>query len=496
MIRLAALGLSHEANTFATGRVDLATFEACGVLRHEEITSAHADAATTMSGFLTARSWEDVELVPLLFTTVTPAGSITADALDPLVEEMTALLAGQGPWDGVLLALHGAAVAEHVADVDGHILARVRQVVGPDVPVGVALDLHANISERMAEHVDVLITYRTNPHVDARERAEETARLVVAAARGEIRPTPALRRLPAVINILAQNTQDEPMHTILAERAEVELAPGVLTASVAEGYPYADVPEMGMSAVVVTDADPTGARRLARRLASFVWDRRHAFFPSAATVTEAVRRAAAAPRGPVLLLDVGDNIGGGSPGDSVVLLAEARRLGLTGVLAIINDPAGAARCHEAGTGARVGLTIGASTDPHVGPPIDIAGTVRHVHDGRYHDTGPTHTGQRDFDTGPTSVIDTEDGTTIVLTSKVVMPSSRAQLTVLGLDPLNHTAIIAKGVHSPLAAYGPIARQIIQVDSPGVTSADLDRFTYTRRPRPLYPFDSDVTYQPD
>lgn len=476
MPRLAALGLMHEANTFAPQPVRLEDFAVNGILRGAEIVERHADARTTMAGFLAA-SKPEFEVVPLLFSTVTPAGPITADALRRMADELVDTLAANGPWDGVLAALHGAAVAEDEPDVDGLLLRRFREAVGPDVPIGAALDLHANISERMAEHADLLVTYRTNPHVDAKERAVEVAELVAATSRGEIRPTQALARVPAVIDILRQHTDGPPMREILADLDAVLDRPGVLTGSVAEGYPYADVPDLGISAVVVTDDDLARARAHASELAQRIWARREAFVGRAFGVDDAVRHAKRAASGPVLLLDVGDNIGAGAPGDSTVLLRAARRIGLRDLLCVLLDPAGVERCRAAGVGGRV--------EP---PLVEAAGVVRTLHSGKYSDSGPTHAGQRHYDSGPTAVVELDDGPTVVLTSRVVMPAALAQLTSLGLDPLSYQAIVAKGVHSPMAAYGPIAHEVLQVDTPGVTSADLSRFTYQHRPRPLWPFE--------
>ncbi|MEQ7128824.1 M81 family metallopeptidase [Actinopolymorpha sp. B11F2] len=493
MVRLAAVGLVHEANTFAPSRVDLVDFAADGILRGPEIVDRHGDADTTMAGFLAAGSAPGVEVVPLVFTTTTPGGPITPEALETLADEILTTLAETGPWDGVLAALHGAAVAEHRDDADGYLLRQVRVAVGPDTVVGAALDLHANLSAAVCAYADIVTTHRTNPHVDARLRAEELAALVVRTARDEIRPSQALVQVPAALGILAQNTGEPPMREILAGLDEVLASPGVLTASVAQGYPYADVPHMGMATLVVTDGDPSAARSWAAALARQVWSRRHEFSGRSARLAEALHRAATATKGPVLLLDIGDNIGAGAPGDSVVIVAAARQVGLTGLLAILVDADGVTRCHRAGTGGRVELLVGARTDPRVGPPLAVGGVVRRLHSGRYEDPGPTHAGHRHYDAGPTAVVEVDGGPTLVLTTRPTPPTSLVQLTCLGLDPTGYRAIVAKGVHAPLAAYAPLATEIIAVDTPGVTSVDLRRLSYRRRRYPLWPFEQDVTF---
>lgn len=495
-IRLAVLGLDHEANTFSPNRVDDAYFEAMGVLRGEEIVARHATGTTTLSGYIAgAARHDDVELVPLVATMLVPAGRITAEALRTRAGELVEALAANGPFDGVLASLHGAAVSEDVLDVDGYLLRRFREVVGPDVPIGVSLDLHANVSAQMCEHADVLNTYRTNPHVDAAEVAAEVADLVIRTVRGEVRPTLALEPVPAAINILCQNTGSSPMREVIGDVRAAMTKPGVLSATVAEGYPYADVPEMGMSVVVVTDGDPDGAARHARALAGKVWARREAFDARAPQAIEALRLVEKAPKTPVLLLDVGDNIGGGAPGDSVTLLNAARETGLERLLTIVHDPTAAARSHEAGVGAQVELSIGAHTDPETGPPVAATATVLALHHGMHEATEAVHAGMRHFDGGQTAAVRLDTGQTVILTSKVVMPLSTATLAIVGLKPAGFTAIVAKGVHSPLAGYRPHVADVLWVDTPGVTSADLGRFHYAQRRRPMFPFEPEATYPP-
>jgi len=490
-IRLAALGLWHEANTFSTRTVDAAASDA--VLRGDEIVLRHAQSTSTMSGYLAVDARPDVDVVPLMMTALVPAGPLTADALEIRADEMVRALADEWPFDGVLAALHGAAVSEDTPDVDGYLLARFREIVGPDVPIGASLDLHANISAEMCAYSDVLNTCRTNPHLDTKEAALEVAELIIRAARGEIHLTQAFEPVPAVINILCQNTAAPPMSEIMADVRAAMSEPGVLSASVAEGYPYADVPDMGMAVVVATDGDPQAAANHARALAERVWARRHRFHASAMSAEEAIRCAALARRGPVLLLDVGDNIGAGSPGDSVVLLNEARRLGFGGLLTIIADESAVAVCDRSGVGAHVSLSIGGRTDPETGPPVAATATVLALHDGAYEATEPVHAGMSSFNAGRTAAVRLDTGQTVILTSRVVLPLTTAQLILLGLEPSGFKAIVAKGVNSPLPGYDPHVADVIFVDTPGVSSADLTRFNYMRRRRPLFPFEVDTTY---
>ena len=252
--------MAHETNTFARHATVYADFEESGILRGEQIVRDYAESHATMAGFLDAGRLPGVDVVPLLFTFTDPKGTITRDAFERICGEMLQLLREQGPWDGVLLGQHGAAVSEDYPDMDGEVAARVRAVVGPDVPIGMSPDMHANLSQKMIDNVDVTVVYRTNPHLDPRPRALECAELIVRTIRGEIRPVQALEMPPVVINIVKQFTGEEPMRGIVADAEAVIQRPGMLSASVAEGYPYADVAEMGMAFLAISDGDAIAAR--------------------------------------------------------------------------------------------------------------------------------------------------------------------------------------------------------------------------------------------
>jgi microcystin degradation protein MlrC len=494
-LRLALAGFSHETNTFALDSTTFEMVENAGILLGDDILAEHRTALTTVAGYLELTGDPGVELVPLVFSAPNPSGLIERDAFERVTGQIVELLAAHGPWDGVLLALHGAAVAEGFPEADGEIVARVRALVGAAVPIGVTLDLHANLGPRIVAESDVVVLYRTNPHVDARLRAAECGRLVIAAAKREVAPRQALVPIPAAIGILRQATAEEPMRGLMETVDAIATRPGVLSASLAEGFPYADVPHMGMAALVVTDGDPDTAQRYAREIATAAWECRDAFVGQADAPEDALRQAdalAAMGAGPILVLDTGDNIGGGSPGDGTRLLAPAVRLGISGFVAILYDPRAAKVCARAGTGARVELSVGGWRDPRGGGPVPVAGTVTNVVDGRYEDPQPTHGGYRFFDAGLTAVLVTDGGQTILLTSRLVMPISLEQLRSAGVVPEEQRILTAKGVVSPRAAYDRVASHAILAGTNGVTAADPTRFDHVHRRRPLFPWESDAT----
>jgi microcystin degradation protein MlrC len=248
-----------------------------------------------------------------------------------------------------------------------------------------------------------------------------------------------------------------------------------------------------MSFIVITDDDLDLANQLATSLANEAWRMRKDFVGDGVDLETALTRAAAAQRGPVVLLDVGDNVGGGSPADSTHVLAAAQRLGVGGLFHSLCDPESAKACHSAGVGATVDLLVGAKTDALHGSPVHIAGTVTHVDDGRFEDTGVTHGGFRFFNAGPRALVHTVDDHYVLLNSRPMGNTSRAELTSAGLDPLHIKIIVAKGVHSPRGAFEPIAAELIQLNTPGCTSADLSTLRYEARRRPMFPFETDTTF---
>jgi microcystin degradation protein MlrC len=489
-MRLALLGMSHETNTFSRVR---ATYDRFSFYRGQDIVRQFGESHTTNAGFLEIGARPDVDVVPLMFASTGPIGTISSDAFERIVGELLQLLRDNGPWDGVLLSLHGAAVSEEHPDADGEITARVRDLVGPDIPVGMTLDLHANVTQKMIANTTVATFYRSNPHLDPRPRALECGEMIVRTIRGEIRPIQALETPPVVINIVKQFTGEEPMASVIRDCETSIQRPEILTASVAEGYPYSDVEEMGMSFLAVSDGDETAARGAARWMARRAWDMREQFVVDTPPPDEALRQAMAEDGGPVVLMDVGDNIGGGSSADSTVLLAAAQRLGIGSFLQSLYDPEAVARCVSSGIGSEISLDIGGKTDDMHGSPVRVTGGVRAITDGLYEDPNPIHGGWRYYDGGTTAVLETTDGHTLLLTSERSGNTTREQMYSAGIMPERYKIVVAKGVVSPRPAYQPIASSIILVNSPGVTTSDLSFFTYHRRRAPLYPFEEDAAY---
>ncbi|MDP6425647.1 MAG: M81 family metallopeptidase, partial [Dehalococcoidia bacterium] len=294
-MRIAALGFHHETNTFQSVKTDYDAFVNYEFLRGAEIAEQHATANSTLSGYFQGAIKYEFELVPLLFTFTGPTGTITKNAFDRITAEMIALLEEKGPWDGVLLAQHGAAVSENFPDMDGEVANLVRGIVGSNVPVVMTLDLHSNITQKQVTNTDAIVAFRTNPHLDPVERAIEASDILIKTIKGEIKPVQRLVQVPMIINIVKQPTSFGPMLDIVNDVNEVIKKPGVLSASCGQGFPYADVEHMGVSFLVVTDDDIEMADHLANWLAKRAWNRRSDLQNDSTSMEDSITRAMNAP---------------------------------------------------------------------------------------------------------------------------------------------------------------------------------------------------------
>jgi microcystin degradation protein MlrC len=517
-MRFAILGISHETNTFSIVPATYDEFEKRGGLfRGQEMIDEYAEAEFTISGYLQAAEELGFDAVPLMYAVTGPIGTITKDAYDRITTEMFAMLHDQGPWDGILIANHGAAVSEEFPDMDAEFTRSVREIVGPAVPVGVTLDMHCNISTDTVANTDVCVVWRTCPHLDAKVRGRKCADLIYRTAQGEINPVQCIELVPMLVNIVKQFTGQEPMKGLVDDCIQANERQGILDTSIAEGYPYSDVEEMGMSWIAISDGNSDDARNAAKWMAGRAWEKRADLNRPVPGIEEALKMAEelySGPKpegvenfvpddgsalaepspsdhshlGPIVLMDVGDNIGGGSSADSTHILKVALELGIEGYLQSLYDPESVQACIEAGVGAELTLDVGGKTDDMHGEPVRVVGTVKLIDEGPYEETRPTHGGFRFYDDGLRVRFNTVSGMTLLLTSKRSGNTAREQMYSMGIKPEDYRIVVAKGVSSPRPAYQPVAAEIIIVNSPGVTSADLDSFTFVNRRVPLYPFE--------
>lgn len=487
-LRVGVLGIQHESNTFVSAKTGLEDFQSAILAVGDGVRERYADAHHEIGGFFEGLREAGIVAVPLVAAFALPAGEVTDPALDALWAAVRERMAAAGPLDGVLAAPHGAAVNTSRRDMDGWWLGQLRRLIGPETPLIAVIDSHANLSVEMAAACDALIAYRENPHLDQRERGIEAARLMARTLRGEVRPVVAAAFPSLVIPMDCQGTDSEPMQSVARELERVRAQEGVLSASVAMGYPYADVPEMGTSFVVVTDGDCARGHHLADQLGQWLAAGRERFCGELIEPSDAVRMAASLS-GPVALLDMGDNMGGGAPADSTVLARLCSRLApQRNTFVCLHDPEGVRSAAAAGVGAFLRIQVGGRAPESPAEPLPIAAEVLSLHEGKYRENRPRHGGMADFDMGPTAILRAQ-GLTVMLTTRRGIPTSLKQLDSCGLSPHDFDIIILKGVHAPVAAYREVCPAMIRVNTPGVTAADLSRFAYTWRRRPLFPFEN-------
>lgn len=498
MKRFVIARFPHETNTFAATPTPP---EAFTVLWGADARAALRGTDWPMAPF--------IELADRLGVMTSTPVSAEADpsnrVSDALFEQVTKSIVdavGEG-CDAVLLELHGAMVTDTHDDGEGELLSRVRRAA-PDGVVCVTLDLHANVSQAMIDQVDIVVGYKTYPHVDYRRTGEQAAELARRTLHGDIRPVTRWRRVPILASTLAMGTEAGPMARAVAAAEAAEAQAGVLAVSVFGGFPLADVADAGCSVVVTTDDDPGLAQRVADRIAAQLWAEREALIyvspPLANSLAEARALAAGPGRGPVLLFDHSDNVYSGGTADTMDVLQGALAAGLTDIVTSpICDPEAVSVLWAAGRGALVEVDVGNKIPlPWLGRgrnPLRLKGRVTCLHDGEIPmpDSlyGPYHQSL-----GRTAVLDA-GAVTVIVSEKRNEPCDVKLFHDLGIDPAAPRFLLIKSRMHCKPIFMPLARGLIHCDSDrgGPTSSHIGLFPIRQMRRPLFPLDRDFDWRP-
>jgi microcystin degradation protein MlrC len=489
-------GVSHETNTFSPIRTDLPLFERRGFLRDNEVIEQSRGVSNSLGGIIDAAEERNWQITPTLFASATPSGKVTAEAYESIVGDLVQGIKDALPVDGVLLPLHGAMVAEEYDDGEGEILRRVRETVGPDVPVITVLDFHATLTPAIAQHADIVIGYETYPHIDPYDRGVEAVELMERLIAGEIRPVRTLRQVPMLTPLPPQFTWGPtPMNDLMSLSLEIEKEPGVLCIMLAGGFTYSDIPDSGVAVLVTADGDQSIADSAADRLARACWDARERFLIGVTPVEEAIERVRNSDKGPIVLADVADNPGAGASCDGTVILDALLKSGLDGVaFGIIADPESVARAAEIGAGNSGTFQLGGKVDDLHGPTLEIDAKVRSVGDVTFTNTGPMGRGGRTrmgqvavLEAGPNGEVE------IVVTENRVQVLDPELFRAVGIPPEQRRTLVVKSSVHFRAGFEPIAAEIIEVDAPGLSSPNIFRFPFERVRRPIWPLDEGVEY---
>jgi microcystin degradation protein MlrC len=490
MPRLAVLRFAHEGNSFnpvVTGRPAFARETWC---RGEAARAAYRDTRSELGAaveFLDARvDWQSEFL---RCASAPPGGPAADDVIEAVIAEVSARLASQGPWDGVFVSLHGAMVGETRATPDLDLLRAVRAAVGPGCPVAASFDLHANMAPAIAEAADIVVGYKTYPHLDMFETATKALGLLERALRGEIAPRSLILSAEAVLPSHNMRTAAGPMAEIEALAAALAGRDGLLDVTPFGGFAYADVPQAGASAAVCYDGrclDRAAAETAAQALVDAIRQRRPAFRPELPAAADGLRRALEeTERGPVALVEPADNPLSGGTGDTPGLfraLLEARPEGAC-VFAFFCDPGLAGRARAAGQGASLDVRLGGRLSEAFGPPVAVEARVERLTDGRFVNEGPMWTGQS-VELGATAVLRVAEAPDlrVIVTSAPVAPNDAAYFRLHGIEPAEARLLCVKAKNHFRAAFADSFRTIIDVDTPGPATADLAALPFERVPK--------------
>lgn len=484
--------IKHESHTFNRFPTPLDLIRRQHWYEGEAVVQTFRDTGLEMAGFLDIAGREGWRISTPISMAATSGGRVAADAFAAAVGVLEAGIRAAGKLDGVLLCLHGAMAAEGEDDADGAILERVRALVGPGVPIAATLDLHANVSDRMADCANILVSYRTNPHVDHRETARRAGALLARAMESGRLPVSVVARAPTLVGFDRGRTHTGhgPMIDALreAERLEEE-APGVLAVSVNGGYSHADVLDAGPCVIVTGEAEPEVLRRHAVALMAMGFRRRAEETVRLATVEEAVAAMReGAGGGPVVVADYTDAPGGGAYGDATVLLRAMIEAGLTNAaFGAIFDPKAAAAACDAGEGATLRLACGGWIDPRFsGAPIEMDVTVMRLSDGAFVHEGPYAPGTRG--SFGRSALVRAGGVDVILATVNKNILDQAQFRIYGLEPARLSAIGLKCMHGFRAAFEPVAGRVLSCDAGGLTTYDYPRLGFRNVRRPVWPLD--------
>mgnify|MGYP003700772623 CR=1 FL=1 len=484
MARIAFGGFQHETNTFAPSKATYADFVKPGawpgLTRGAALFEAIRGINIPVAGYVEAAQQQGHELLPLSWSNATPSAQVTEDAYERIVAQILEDLAQLKDLDGLYLDLHGAMVAEHVDDGEGEMLARVRDLVGPDLPIAVSLDLHANVTPEMVALADILDIYRTYPHVDMAATGRRSAVQLDRLIKSGKRFCKAYRQLPFMIPLTSGCTYQGPAKEVYREVKLLAQEPGVVGISFACGFCPADFPGAGASLVAYGETQEA-ADKAAAALYEAAVERESAFALEALQPAEAVREAlriAKHSSKPVVLADAQDNPGGGGNADNTSLLRALIDEGAVG--AVLADPAAAEAAHAAGEGAEITLALGGQSRIPGDSPLQATFKVLRLGDGQCTGTGPFYKGAH-MKLGLTALLET-GGVRVAVASAKVQLADQAMLRHLGVEPAAQSILALKSSVHFRADFQPLAEAVLVVVAPGPVVLD-NRALAFRRLRP-------------
>ncbi|MBV6415817.1 MAG: hypothetical protein CMLOHMNK_00338 [Steroidobacteraceae bacterium] len=478
--------LAHETNSFSPIPTDRSSFEEAGIYRPAlGPPGEHLSLLKGVADFYAEAQRRNDEAVVGLCAIAQPSLPCLKRDYEALRDEILDGLRAAMPVDMVLLMLHGSMMAQGCDDCEGDVLARVRAIVGSDVPVGVLLDLHCNITPGMVANATAIKACKEYPHTDFAERAQELYAIIAATAQKKIEPVMRFVRVPMLG--LFQTTR-EPMRSFVDGLLAREKEPGVLSITLAHGFPWSDFSGAGAGVLAITDRDEPKARELAESIGRQFFALREAAQVPLRGIDAAIDEALGVASGSVVIADMSDNPGGGAPSDSTFMLrALLERRVRNVVVGLVWDPVAVRIAFSAGEGARIPMRIGGKLGPASGDPLDVEATVLHL---RTDAAQPHIADGYPVELGRTAVVEFE-GIAVVLNEIRQQPFHPGAFTAAGIDPWQRRIIVVKSSFHFYAGFAERAAAIIYCDAPGALNNDVARRPYRRLKRPIWPLD-DVT----
>jgi microcystin degradation protein MlrC len=492
-IRIAVGQISSESNHFVHTPCELDFFYQTGYVRQGDELLGLAGTDTEVAGMLAIlQQAEDVEIVPLLAARANSSGILSAECYKTLKDLLLAPLRVGEQVDGVLLSHHGSMASVVEDDPEGDIAASVRELVGPSVPIVMTLDLHGNITARMVKASTAILGYEHYPHDDTFHTGERGAGLLLQAVRKQVQLVMAHAKLPLILTgFHASTAGGGPFAQLMAQAKILENEPSVLSTSLSYVGSYIDVPEVGCSALVITNGEATLAEREARRLAQALWDLRWEFMVDTISIAEAVKRGRQIEGGPVLLLDTADTTGGGACGDSIDLVKGLLDAGVTEpCLTMIVDPEAVQQCLHKDSNGEILLELGHKLDPRWGVPLQIRCRILRKVDGRFCYTGGILGGSW-VSMGP-SVVLTVGSIQILVMSYPTYDWADEQYRAASLHPKEAKFVGVKNMMNFRYGYRDSMKGYFVLDLPGPTPSDMRQLPFRRVGRPLFPLDEELT----
>jgi microcystin degradation protein MlrC len=485
--------MQHETNTFSPVPTPWEAFGKEGPYLGKAAFEATKGTRVPMAAYLDLAETAGAEIVTPLAAWANPSGPVDGKAYDRFCE-LIAESVSKG-CDAIFLDLHGAmVVADRTDDGEGTLLRKLRSIC-PNTPIAVSLDLHANVTDEMVRNCDAIAGYKTYPHIDGYEAGQLAGSILLRYLKGEVKPVMAWGNVPLLAQTLRQNTDESPMKDCV-DAARAAERDGLLAATAFGGFQQADMREAGLSVVTVADRDQHKAEQACKAILDIAWRNKDEFIYRGEPLQQAIARAkrlAAESGGPILLLDHADNCASGATQDTMYVLKEALRQGLSGIaVGPVRDPEAVEKMIRAGVGAKVTLQLGGKMDmPAIklkGEPLELTGVVRAITDGEYTITGPQFQGMRCY-MGRTVVLDTGVAE-MVVTERNQEPWDRGVFTSVGIDPARKRFLLLKSRMYFRPVFLPIAKGMVFCDSLGVGSSDWTLFDFKKLRRPIYPLDSE------